>query len=253
MTFEVPADAYDRFMGRFSEPLALKLADLVAPRPGQSALDVGCGPGALTAVLVDRLGAGSVAAVDPSETFVAACRARLPGTDVRSATAEHLPFDVAQFDVCVANLVVHFMRDPIAGITEMARVTRPGGRVAATVWDHSGDDTGPLSLFWRAVRSLRPEHPGERLGAGAQDGGLPRLFQEAGLADVQQTLLTVHAPIASFDHWWEPMTYGIGPAGEYVAGLGEEEREALRARCEELLPAAPFAMPAQAWSVLARI
>jgi SAM-dependent methyltransferase len=253
VTFEVPADAYGRFMGRFSEPLAARLADLVDLRPGQRALDVGCGPGALTAVLGARLGGSSVAAVDPSASFVAACRERVPGADVRLATAEDLPFDDDGFDVCLANLVVHFMADPVAGITEMARVTRPGGLLGATVWDHSGDDTGPLSLFWRAVRSLQPDHPGESFGAGAQDGGLPRLFRESGLEDPRQTVLTVRAPIASFDDWWEPMTFGIGPAGRHVAGLGEEERETLRLRCQELLPAPPFDMPARAWCVTAQM
>ena len=253
VSFEVAAEAYGRFMGRFSEPLAVSFADLVDVRRGQRALDVGCGPGALTSVLAERLGGSSVAAVDPSESFVAACRSRVPGADVRRAAAEQLPFADADFDRCLANLVVHFMADPVAGLREMARVTRPGGLVGATVWDHSGDDTGPLSLFWRAVRSLDPSHPGESLGAGARDGELPKLFAQAGLADVQDTVLTVHAPIASFDDWWEPMTFGVGPAGQYVAGLSDDDREVLRARCEELLPATPFEMPATAWCCLARV
>ena len=253
MSFEVAADAYGRFMGRFSEPLAVQLATLVDPQPGQRALDVGCGPGALATVLAERLGGRAVAAVDPSDSFVAACRSRLPEADVRSGTAEHLPFDDREFDLTLANLVVHFMADPVVGLAEMSRVTRPGGLVGATVWDHSGDDTGPLSLFWRAVQSLQPGHPGEKLGAGAQDGGLPRLFEEAGLGDVQDTVLTVRAAIASFEDWWEPMTFGIGPAGQHVARLGDDERERLRARCEELLPDAPFEMASRAWCCVARV
>jgi ubiquinone/menaquinone biosynthesis C-methylase UbiE len=252
MTFEVAAEAYDRFMGRFSQPLAAELADHVGVRAGQRALDVGCGPGALTTVLAERLGAASVAAVDPSESFVAACRSRLPEVDVRRASAEDLPFEDETFDVALANLVVHFMRDPVAGLSEMARVVRPGGAVAATVWDHSGDDTGPLSLFWRAVKSLRPGHPGESLGAGAGPGELLHLFSRAGFGDSEDTAVLVRAPIASFEDWWEPMTYGIGPAGAYVAQLTDEEREELRQRCRELLPETPFAMPARAWCVTAR-
>src|SRR4051794_4956319 len=137
-------------MGRFSEPLADELLALVDPRPPQRALDVGCGPGALTARLVQRLGAGSVSALDPSPSFVAAARSRLPGVDVRQAAAEALPYDDEVFDLCLAQLVVLFMADPVAGLREMARVTRSGGVVAASVWDHSGAN-GPLSLFWRAV------------------------------------------------------------------------------------------------------
>src|SRR4051812_16357433 len=111
-------------MGRYSRPLAPQLADLAGVRPGQRALDVGCGPGALTSELVGRLGAGAVAAVDPSESFVGAARRRHEGADVQVATAEDLPFGDDAFDVALAQLVVPFMSDPVAGLAEMARVTR---------------------------------------------------------------------------------------------------------------------------------
>ena len=122
MSFDVAADAYDRFMGRYSQLLSPQLADLAGVRAGQRVLDVGCGPGALTAELVARVGAGAVAAVDPSEPFVAAAGSRYPGVDVRRASAEHLPFQDATFDASLAQLVVHFMADPVAGLAEMARV-----------------------------------------------------------------------------------------------------------------------------------
>ena len=131
MTFDVVADAYDRFMGRFSEPLADEFVAVAGLRPGQQVLDVGCGPGALTRRLVAALGADAVAAVDPSAPFVAAVQERCPGVDVRRAAAEDLPFDDDTFDLALAQLVVHFMQDPVAGLREMARVTRPGGVVAA--------------------------------------------------------------------------------------------------------------------------
>src|SRR5688500_20253626 len=114
MSCTVAADAYDRFMGRYSVQLAPMLADLGGVRQGQRALDVGSGPGALTGELVTRLGAEAVAAVDPSEPFVAAARERHPGVDVRWAAAEELPFPEAEFDVALAQLVVHFMADPIS-------------------------------------------------------------------------------------------------------------------------------------------
>ena len=134
MGFDVTADAYDRFMGRFSEPLAELFVEWADVRPGQRALDVGCGPGALTARLVERVGLGSVAALDPSDSFVAAARGRFPDLDVRRAAAEQLPYPDDTFDAALAQLVVHFMKDPVAGVREMARVTRPGGVVAACVW-----------------------------------------------------------------------------------------------------------------------
>ena len=147
MAFDVAADAYGRFMGRYSEPLADQLAERAGVRRGMRVLDVGCGPGVLTSRLVDRLGADHVAAIDPSPSFVAAARERCPGVDVRQGAAEALPFATGAFDVALANLVVHFMSDPIGGLREMARV---GGAVGATVWNHASA-TGPLSTFWRAV------------------------------------------------------------------------------------------------------
>ncbi len=153
MTFADP-DAYDRFMGRYSVLLAPQLADLADIAAGQRVLDVGCGPGALTGELVRRLGADSISAVDPSEQFLAAARERYPGVDVRLATAEGLPFPDGTFDAALAQLVVHFLADPVVGLREMARVTRRGGVVAASVWDHEGQ--GPLTLFWRVARDLDP-------------------------------------------------------------------------------------------------
>src|SRR5689334_12904871 len=154
MTFEVAAESYARFMGRYSLPLAEALLDRCASlAPGHRALDVGCGPGVLTGLLVDRLGPEAVSAVDPSTTFVAAARERLPGVDVREGTADPLPYDDDTFDATLANLVVNFMPDPVAGLAEMGRVTRPGGTVAATVWDFGGE-RAPLSPFWSAAMAL---------------------------------------------------------------------------------------------------
>ena len=155
-------------------------------------LDVGCGPGALTSELVTRLGADAVAAADPSEPFVQAARQRHPGVEVALAPAEDLPFGDAGFDVALAQLVVHFMRDPVAGLAEMRRVTRDGGVVAACVWDHAGGQ-GPLSPFWRAVAELDPDAPDESDLPGAREGHLAALFESAGLEDVEDDALWVHA------------------------------------------------------------
>jgi SAM-dependent methyltransferase len=247
VSFAVSADAYDRFMGRYSMRLAPGLADLAGVQGGQRALDVGCGPGALTGELVARLGAGAVAAVDPSESFVIAARERHPGADVRRAAAEELPFPDAEFDVALAQLVVHFMADPIAGLREMARVTCPGGVLAACVWDHAGR-RGPLSLFWTAVRQLDPAAQDESELAGARAGHLAELFEAAGLHDVEDTDLAVRVEYASFDDWWEPFTLGVGPAGAYVAGLDAVRHEELNERCRKLAPVAPFTLEAIAWA-----
>ena len=248
--FEVTADSYHRFMGRFSEPLAVQFADVAGVRHGERALDVGCGPGALTAELVERLGGSAVCAIDPSDSFVAAVGARYPDVDVRVGAAEQLPFGEDAFDVTLAQLVVHFMTDPVAGLAEMARVTRPGGVVAACVWDHAGS-AGPLAAFWRAVHDLDPGATDEAALPGVRQGHLAQLCGAAGLSDIESSSLTVTACFDTFADWWEPFTLGVGPAGAYVSRLAIDQREVLRTKCEELLPAPPFPINATAWTVRA--
>jgi SAM-dependent methyltransferase len=252
MSFAVAPDAYDRFMGRYSTPLAPLFADFAGLSGAQNALDVGCGPGALTAELVARLGAPAVTAVDPSEPFVAAIQERYPDVTVRLAPAEELPFEDARFDAALAQLVVHFMRDPVAGLREMARVTRDGGVVAATVWDH-GSGRGPLSVCWEAARELDHDVRDESDRAGAREGSLTTLFTQAGLHEVDETGLTVSVEHQSFDEWWEPYTLGVGTAGGYVAGLDPESRADLRERCRARLPEPPFVVESRAWSARGRV
>jgi SAM-dependent methyltransferase len=247
VSFTVAADAYDRFMGTYSVPLAPLMADFAGVRAGERVLDVGCGPGALTTELAGRLGPACVTAVDPSATFLAAARERHPEADVRCASAEQLPFADGVFDRALAQLVVHFMADPSAGVAEMARVTRRGGLVAACVWDHGGG-RGPLSPFWNAARELDPAVHDESERAGARDGELERLLHGAGLREVEGTALAVSVEHASFDRWWGPFTLGVGPAGTYTCGLDAGARARLRERCRELLPPAPFVMSAHAWA-----
>jgi SAM-dependent methyltransferase len=247
MSFEVAAEAYDRFMGRYSRQLSSQLADLAEVRAGQRVLDVGCGPGALTAELVARLGAGSVSAVDPSEPFVAAAKARQPDVDVQRAAAEDLPFAEDVFDAALAQLVVHFMKDPVAGLREMKRVTVPGGAVVACVWDHAGQRT-PLTTFWRAALELDPDAHDESDLAGAHEGHLGELFRAAGLESVEESTVEASLEFASFEEWWEPFTLGVGPAGAYAKGLDDTARARLRIQCEEMLPAPPFTVSSTAWA-----
>ena len=246
MTFEVAAEAYDRFMGRYSAPLAPQLADFGGVRTGQRVLDVGCGPGALTAELVRRLGAEAVTAVDPSEPFVAAARARHPGVDVRLASAERLPFDDDVFDAALAQLVVHFMADPVAGLREMARVTRPGGVVAACVWDHAGG-RAPLGAFWQAARELDPGVHDESALAGAREGHLGELLAEAGLRACRKR----HSRQRRAPH----LRGVVGavharrrPCGRVRQALDEPTRNRVHDRCSQLLGAPPFTVNTTAWT-----
>lgn len=234
-------------MGRWSRLLAPPMADLAGVAPGQRALDVGCGPGSLLTELVARLGPDDVAGAEPSEPFVTAARERHPGVDVRLGPAEALPFEGASFDTALAQLVVHFMRDPVAGLREMARVTRSGGTVAACVWDYGGR-RDPFRVFWAAARSLDPAVSDESDLAGVRDGHLAELMSVAGLTDVAATQITVSAGYPGFDAWWQPFTEGVGPAGAYVARLDPADRDALRDACRASLPEGPFALDATAWA-----
>lgn len=249
MTFDVAAQAYDRFMGAWSALLAPQMADLAGLRRGSTALDVGCGPGSLLTELVARLGPEAVTGADPSASFVAAARERHAGVTVVEAVAERLPFPTASFDASFAQLVVHFMSDPVAGLREMARVTRPGGTVAACVWDFAGD-RGPLGPFWSAARALDPDVEDESALPGTRAGHLVDLLTSAGLHEARGTALTVARTWPDFDAWWEPFTRGVGPAGAYLAGLPVDSRRRLEERCRRMLPGSSVAITAVAWGAV---
>ena len=253
-TFRAPADAYDRFVGRYGSALASALIDFAGVDAGMRAIDVGCGPGALSRALADRLGAASVSAVDPSAPFVEACRARVPGLDVVEAPGEALPFADDGFDVALSQLVVNFMDDPESGVREMARVTRPGGIVASCVWDYAGEMT-LLRAFWDAAREIAPE----RAAAADEgvvmpwcgDGELAQLWRAAGLDSVRFGSLTVAANYADFEDLWSPFPTGVGPAGAFCKSLSAEHQAAVRAALRERLGAGdgPFQLTARAWAV----
>lgn len=238
-------------MGRYSSQLSPQLADLAEVDAGQRVLDVGCGPGALTAELVKRVGAEAVSAVDPSESFIAAMRERFPAVEVKRGSAEALPFADGAFDATLGQLVVHFMTDPIGGLTEMKRVTRPGGVVAACVWDHA-DGRSPFGPFWEAVHQFDPDLVDESDFPGVRLGHLAELFRAAGLREVEETTFTASIQHASIEDWWEPFTLGVGPAGALVAGLDPDQQARLRDLCRGLLPQPPFVLTAHAWAVRGR-
>lgn len=250
----VSADAYARFMGRFSTPLAVPFATrgLDGVDAAARVLDVGCGPGMLTAELVRRRGAAGVSAVDPEPVFVEATAAACPGVDARIAAAEDLPFGDGEFGAALAQLVVHFMSDPVRGVSEMARVTAAGGRVSACVWDHGGGG-GPLSQFWRVAGALDPQARGEATLKGASEGQLVDIFERAGLADAEQSVVESTVAFAGFEEWWEPFRFGVGPAGRYVGGLGDDAVARLEAALRDELGAGPFAVTARAWAAVGTV
>jgi SAM-dependent methyltransferase len=254
-TFTVTGEVYDRFMGRYSSLLAVLFADAAGIEAGQTVLDVGSGPGALTTELVRRLGAANVTAVDPAPQFVDAVRERLPGVDVQVGRAEELPFPDGHFDAALAQLVLHFVNDAEATAREMKRVVCPGGMVAACVWDFGGG-MRMLRLFWDAALVYDPDAPDHELTRPfGREGEIAGLFADAGLEAIESGLLEVAAAYEDYDDFWTPFLSTTGPAGAYIASLDGERRERLREDLRTRLgsPEGPFTLPASAWYAGGRV
>ncbi len=238
-SFHASGEAYDAFMGRYSRALAPAFADAAGVAAGQRALDVGCGPGALTGVLVERLGADHVAACDPSPPFVDACATRYPGVRVSIGRAEELDHDTGSFDVALAQLVLHFVQDPESAAAELRRVVRPGGRVAVCVWDFE-EGMQMLRAFWDAALAVDPHAPDElhtlRFG---RSGELSALLTGAGLDAVAEVPLRVGSTYAGYDELWQSLLAGIGPAGSWCVGLPDDQRARLHDALFERLGSPP--------------
>lgn len=255
--FAVPASAYDRWVGRYGAALARELMGFAGVSSGDRALDVGCGPGALTAQLVALLGPKGVAAADPSEPFVEACRLRNPGVRVELAPAEALPFGDGEFDHALSQLVVNFMSDARKGLGEMRRVTRRGGAISSCTWDYAEGMTLIRSFFDAAI-ALDPsavEHDEGRKMRYCRPDELRDLWETTGLSGVEVRPLVVSARYESFDDLWWPLEQGVGPAGAYTVSLDAEHRRALRAELQRRLSVGdkPFDLKARAWAARGRV
>jgi SAM-dependent methyltransferase len=253
-TFRASAAVYDRHVGRYGAPLAASLIEFAGVAAGMRALDVGCGPGALTTALAELLGPDHVSAADPSEPFAEACRARVPGVEVVVAPAEELPFPDGAFDAVLSQLVVNFMSDAEAGVRELARVARPGGVVASCVWDYAGEMT-LLRAFWDAAREVDPDG-GAKADEGVvmqwcREGDLARLWTAAGLTDVRSGSLVVSASYDDFEDLWAPFPTGLAPSGAFCKSLDEERRARLHDAYRRRLGVGdgPFELTARAWAV----
>jgi len=242
------ADAYENFMGRYSRPLGPEFARASGVERSQRVLDVGCGTGALTSVLADIVGAGQVAAVDPSEPFVSQCRGNVPGADIRVGPAEALPFGDGEFDRALSQLVFHFVDDPAASVREMARVTRPGGVVSSCVWDMTGGMT-MIGAYWAAVSETGVPGRSETERFGGKPGQLAGLWRDAGLRDVEDSTITVASPYRDFDELWATFRAGVGPVGVHAESLEGDALEAVREAFRRNIgsPDGSFELTATAW------
>jgi ubiquinone/menaquinone biosynthesis C-methylase UbiE len=257
-SFRGPAEVYDRFVGRYSPQLARGMCEAAGVHPGQRALDVGCGSGALVEALAEVLGAENAAGIDPSEPFAQAARRRVPGARVLVGSAESLPFEDGEFDATLSQLVVNFLADPEQGIREMSRVTRSGGTVAGCVWDYAGGMT-MLRTFWQAAAALDPGRATPLMESHtmrfSRSEELGELWRSAGLEDVVVAPIVVAASYADFDDLWAPFPTGVGPAGAYAASLDADAQEALSHEFRHHLgdPDGPFSLSARAWCAVGRV
>jgi SAM-dependent methyltransferase len=241
--FNVSDVAYDNFMGRFSVPLAPVFADFAGIEAGQRVLDVGAGTGALTSELVRR--GADASAADPSPSFVAALRERLPEIGVHEAPAEELPWPDEVFDAALAQLVLTFMRDARAGLAEMKRVVREAGVVAACMWDREGMEM--LAAINRTQRTLDPSRATpEQLTNYRTREEIEGLFGDG----VEMELLEVEAGYTGFAELWESVLDSAGPTGVWAASLDDAERERAREELHRQVgePGGAFTLAGRAWA-----
>jgi SAM-dependent methyltransferase len=232
--------AYEPYIGRWSRLVAHEFLPSLGVEPDRRWLDVGCGTGMLTRAVLELAAPAEVVGIDPSEGFLAHARSRTTDARARFQTADALalPFEDESFDAVVSGLVLNFIPDAAAGVREMRRVSRPGGTIAAYVWDYA-DKMQMLRYFWDAALSLDPaahaQDEGPRFNV-CRPGGLRAVLEDAGLRDVDDRAIDAPTVFADFDDYWTPFLGQQGPAPAYVASLDEERRVALRERLRETLP-----------------
>lgn len=255
----VDGDRYESYVGRWSRPVARRfLAGLDVP-PGSRWLDVGCGTGALTGEILAAADPAEVVGVDPSPGFVAyaASSVRDARASFREGDAQRLPVADGAFDAVVSGLVLNLVPDPAAALAEMRRVARPGGVVAAYVWDYA-DGMQLMRHFWDAAAerdpAVRDLDKGLRF-ALCRPAPLRDLFAGAGLAGVAVEEIVVPTVFADFDDLWSPFLGGTGTAPAFAVALPEVDRAALREILRARVPTEPdgsIRLTARAWAVRGR-
>ncbi|MCZ4094191.1 class I SAM-dependent methyltransferase [Sinorhizobium psoraleae] len=251
------AAGYEQLMGRWSRKLAPLFIDFAGLADGEKILDVGCGTGSLTFALASTANLSEIAAIDYSPVFVEEANRRNtdPRIKIRQADACALPFEDGTFDRALALLVLHFVPEAGKAVAEMRRVVRPGGVVAAAVWDHLGGMPGmrmmvdTVAALNEGGRQLRARYCFQPM---MQPGEMNRTFVEQGLMDVAETQLMIRMDYQTFDDFWGPIAAGEGPLGKYVAALDLTERArteaAVRDAYEAGRPDGPRSFANIAWA-----
>jgi trans-aconitate methyltransferase len=249
-------NAYEQYVGRWSQKVASEFLDWLALPLGLAWADVGCGTGALASTILTMCEPSSVSGIDSSEGFVSQARQRIrdPRARFETGDATHLPWNAAVWDVTVSALVLNFVRDQESMAREMARVTRPGGSVAAYVWDYAGG-MQMMRRFWDAAIAISPKDANldqaERFPL-CQPGPLQALFERVGLQSVTVRAIDIPTVFQNFDDYWDPFLGRTGAAPTYLASVGDEVRERIRLYLKSRLASAqdgPIKLTARAWAV----
>ena len=251
------AEAYERFMGRWSRLLAPRFVDFAGLPDGGRVLDVGSGTGSLALAVAERNSSVRVLGIDPSKEYVAYATSRNPFLDRVSfevGDAQQLHFADANFDAALALLVFNFIPDPKKALSELRRVIKPGGKISAAVWDY-GDGMQMLRTFWDAAVRVDPAADtfDEKHMPLCREGELSSLWKQVGLENVREQAIKTTLRFESFADYWDPFLLNQGPAGGYVGRLDRDELQTLRSEVKRglSLPAdnKPFASSVRAWAV----
>jgi SAM-dependent methyltransferase len=248
--------AYEPYVGRWSRLVAREFLDWLAVAPGNRWLDVGCGTGALSQTILELTAPVQVTGIDASEDFIAYAREHVRDERARFTTgdAQALPDPNAMYDACVSGLMLNFVPEPAAAVSEMRRVARGGGIVALYVWDYAGE-MQLMRHFWDAAVALDPatrERDEALRFPLCRPEPLATLFRDAGLSAVETRTIDVPTVFRDLDDYWSPFLGGQGPAPAYAMSLSEARRTALRERIRAGLPIQPdgsIHLIARAWAV----